>query len=93
MEIIEQPDGQSCLLRLTKQEWIEMGDERGYLTPEWQQRLVPPDSQPIQPRPPSAPEACRAGRQVGTEKIVSAPNAVLFEYNAEADIVAFALLR
>jgi hypothetical protein len=49
MEIIEQPDGQSCLLRLSRQEWIELGDERGYLTPEWQQRLVPPDSPPNQP--------------------------------------------
>ena len=50
MEILEQSDGQSCLLRLTKEEWIELGDEYGYLTPERQQQLVLPDDLPIGPR-------------------------------------------
>lgn len=34
MEIIEEPDGQSCLIRLTRDEWMELREERGYLMPE-----------------------------------------------------------
>ncbi len=49
MEIIEQPDGQSCLLRLTKAEWMELGDDYGYLTPERLLQLTPPDAQATQP--------------------------------------------
>jgi hypothetical protein len=52
MEIIEQPDGQSCLLRLSKQEWIELGADYGYLTPEIRQHLVPP----VPPAPASLPQ-------------------------------------
>ena len=44
MEIIEQPDGQSCLLRLSKEEWLELGKERGYLTAERQQQITSPVS-------------------------------------------------
>lgn len=50
MEILEHPDGQSCWLRLTKEEWIELGDDYGYLTPERRQQLTPPDDLPISSR-------------------------------------------
>jgi hypothetical protein len=50
MEIIEQPDGQSCLLRLSREEWVELGDDYGYLTSERLQQFVPSDDPPIGPR-------------------------------------------
>ena len=53
MEIIEQPDTQTCLLNLSRDEWLELGDEYGYLTPEIRQHLVPPDSPATRPRFPT----------------------------------------